>query len=254
MADDLAVKAAGDRARRIRKWVEAGKDVSDDDRAFLAAHVPGRPGRKAKASGGDVEVDAPPGSPRDAAAESVAPEFTVDAEAPAPEAPRVKPRDPGRGKAPAGKAGPWQAKYRGGASGEREATCLEIAGVWRKGMLKANAKIRDNGVTPAVPDDLIETLFPCAVLTADRVLPDGFSVGPEIQVVVSTSLATGQLLYSSRKAKQREAADEKTRRSNAAWVNPNPDPPPDETPPTPGTNGKHAMSKAPALRDENTVF
>lgn len=259
--------APSKRAWRLRDRLKAGKTLTADEQAFMDGYTPKTAGRKPKAE--RVSVDGPPGAPRDAEAsapdpDSVAPEFQVDGQAPAPDAPRVKPRADKRSSS-GGKASPsdWRAKYRpGGAAGGREGTCVEVATAWRKALLKANAAIRANGVRPAFADEFIEdTIYPCMVLTVDRVLPSEFEIGPEIQAAVVTSATTGQLLWSSRKAKQREAASERTRRAQAAYVNPEAakpeaDPaPPEGTKPTNG-HGSHALAvRAPVtVRDENVVF
>lgn len=206
-------------AKRIRAKMKRG-GTTDEENEWLAAYKPGPRGRAAAKA--TREVDAPPGSPVDSPhidEPSVAAEFGPAAgETPAPDAPPVRPRFEGR-KNTKGGASNWRDAYRAGASaGEREGTCVQLAALWQHALKKANATIVANGGIPAIPDDVIDgPLGKCLVLTVDKFLPADFSVGPEVESSIASSVIIGQAWWLARKAKQSPAAD--VRRA-AEYTNP----------------------------------
>lgn len=203
------------RAAKLRSTIKAGGQIDDADRAWLDEYKPSRGGRKASGT--------PPGAPPDAAAfeppAEVAAEFQAPEEAmpPAPETPRVRPRDADRKGKAAGKTD-WRSKYReGSAEGEREATCLQAAGLWIAGILRMNAAIVAAGKEPMIPSALIAeireggalALGPigkAAVLCADKIIPADLAIGPEPLVIGASTLVAGQAWWVTRKVKPKAKA------------------------------------------------
>lgn len=203
-------------ANRIRGRVKRGT-ASDDEKAWLAGYKPGKRGRPAK---GEVresvaDDDSPGPSGTETERPPIAPEFEFKAEAPAPEAPRVGPRTERSGS----KKSDWRAKYRAGAAqGEREATCLQLAELWKHGLKKMNASIVAHGGQPVIPDDVIDgPLGNCIVLTVDKFMPADFSVGPEVEAAVASSVVIGQAWWARRQAHR---APPRPTKQEAAYVNP----------------------------------
>jgi hypothetical protein len=253
----VARDPAKKKASKLRAKVRAGVELTDAEKAHLDAH-PAKPGLGRPPKAAKLEVDGPPGAPADSAAPEldlgdadVAPEFATPAgETPAPETPRIKPRQ-GAARS-GGKTGSWRDKYRAGqADGEREATCLEIAELWKVMMHKANTSIVANGGVPAVATEMIDgPLLKMAVLTVDKLLPSDFTIGPEVQVVGASSVTTAQCWWQARKVKRGQA----TSRTERAYVNPDPTPTEERAEGTNGTALSIVRAPQPFKRDEDSLI
>lgn len=150
----------------------------------------------------------------------------------------------------------WRSKYRAGAAdGGREATCLELAELWKLCLTKANESIVRNGGTPMVPDDVIAgRLGNCIVLAVDRILPADLEVTPELQVSVASTVVTGQAWWWSRKAKASGAARSTSAKQGAQYVNPDPPPPTQDPAPDKSPPKMSIVRGGPVKIDDDTVF
>lgn len=250
-----AYNPAVSKATRLRRKVKQGS-ATDGEKRWLADYVPGKPGRRGKLKSVPLEAKPEPTAPKEPALETdtrppVAPEFQVEGETPAPDAPRVTPRTDGK-KGTA--SGNWRDKYRAGAAaGEREATCVQLADLWKHALKKLNASIVMNGGAPAIPDELIDgPLGNCIVLTVDKLVPADFAVGPEVEAALCSSVVTCQAWWLSRKAKEKPKAS----KAEAAYVRADPPATPanDPSPAVPMAIVRRAAVGSTFKPDDSTLF
>lgn len=102
-------------------------------------------------------------------------------------------------------SGDWRGKYR--QSMGREGTCVQIAMMYCGMLKRMSAYVEREGGKPIMSADQIDQLvLPCAVLTADALLPADFEMRPEHEVTIYSGLIIGQAasraLASKRKAPQ----------------------------------------------------
>lgn len=236
---------ARSKAAKLRMKERAGKPLSDDERAHLAAwpitSPRGRPPRTR-----DIEPDVVHDDPV-AASESDQPSGAAE-ESTAPKAPPPPPPS-----IPAAvrhtRGGDWRSAYR--AEVGREASCRELATLYCGGLKKLSAYIADHGARPVFDAEAIDKLiFPAAVLTADKLLPGNFALTPEVELAAGSGVLLAQAAIVARRAKASERQDARPRARVIPMPPPprQPDPPPaaeDDAPPAPPVEGASPFAVGP---------
>lgn len=222
-------KARRNRASRIRLKLTAGKEVSDEDRAFLAGydaepHGNKLPDQPAEEAPGGESADDDEGDEDDAQVDDVVPPIEarpVEAmKAPPPPAEHIE-MVPGlppvpkldftadaakeaKGKARA--AGEkWQDKYSGGVEGGsgREATCVYLASLWDGALGQMLDAIKEGGGEPLVDRD---KLRPILVLAVDEIAPKDLVITPTIYAATATSATIVQRFTHAKRINDARAA------------------------------------------------
>jgi hypothetical protein len=248
------------RRYKLTQKAERGT-ITDAERTELAAMPvkkgggPGRP-RKAIAqihTRGPVDNDhhAMQTAPQDAAGDE-SPGSPPSVDSPPPPPPLEPP--PAVEVIPRGASGDWRAKYRGGGSLGREATCVQVADLYCGILRRAALYVESKGGTPIIkPLDMETVVKPSAVLLADALIPQDFELRPEHEVAIYSGVVLGQAVVVA--AKQKKPA------GGPSYVRP-PTPPPAEPPiqrangaPVPDPVKPHEPSKEPrGLDDPRTIF
>jgi hypothetical protein len=206
-------KRLSNAASRARKKQDEGKPLTDGEKAAIDSWevmkmAAGRP-KKADSPGEDKPAEkAPAETPK---AKAKPPEKAKEpARAPRDIAGGIMNRPPPS--APprvftGSKKENWRDKWTVGTG--REATCVELATLWKSGMLKMVTDIEEMEGKPIFDAEAIEkVIFPAAVLTVDKLLPEGFETTPEATAAFGTTVTVGHryFLARSRKAEAAKAA------------------------------------------------
>jgi hypothetical protein len=185
----------------LRKKVRMGRKLTDRDRAELADMPASRWVR--------TPAEASPTDDQDAGAPS-----EVEGAPPPPPPPRVVLLP-----APGAEPADWRDKYRRGAG--REGACVELAGLWCSLLKKASAFIESTGARPILsPAQVDEIIHPAAVLTADRLLPAEFELGPEAELVIGSSMLLGQAAVVATRSRARDKVPRGTSSQGGAGMRP----------------------------------
>ncbi len=243
--ESKAKKAGANRAYKIRKKIAGGEAISSSDKTWLEEYDASKPqkGRKPEVTLEDIGASPPRLSPLKESTNDNDTSEIIDGDVPrgtdnvngnersdgSGDDTKRPPPDPppqilGRGTNAKGSggttgSGDWRDKYRFQGSG-REVTCREAAEQWAGFLKRLNKGIEANGGKPAFPDTVIDqALFPCMVLTVDRILPERFEMSPEVTAAVGSTVIVTQAYIASRKAKAKEREKEAEAKKGAAFVN-----------------------------------
>ena len=211
-------RRAANKASRIRSKIDRGDDVSSKDRDFLAKwdsqkQATGRavssraPAVKKRRSKTTPTSPPPPATEQNSDPPSTEQSSSGDGDssAPADAAPPPPPPPPAVLGSGSGSAD-WRDKYKPESIG-REALCEQAADLYLMIIRKLNAYIEAHDGKPWCSDEVIATaLRPAAVMTADSLLPDNFSMEPYHTVVIGTSVAVTQAALAARKSKGSKTA------------------------------------------------
>lgn len=97
--------------------------------------------------------------------------------------------------------GSWRDRYRQGTG--REGACREIAAAYCGLLERAARYVESAGSRPVFDAEAIQkTIFPAAVLTADKLLPADFELGPEIELTIYSGTILGQAMLVARRQKR----------------------------------------------------
>jgi hypothetical protein len=233
MTPDVAARLkAVKRASRLRAKVAKGT-ATPEEREELERTPPRTRGRPKK-KGGD-EHEAPPDqkAPAEETADSPVTQVEEGEVPPPPPPPTVEVVRPRKGEED------WRSRYRKDIG--REAACLQI-GTLYCGILKRLADyIEKQGSRPVFDSDAIDSMIlPAAVLTADKLLPPGLSMGPEVELAVGSGILTVQAAVVASKKRKRAAP--------SGWTPPTSSDPPTPQPEEPraGDNVPEPPKQAPA--------
>lgn len=207
------------RAYRLRKRIDSGAGISDDDTAWLANYD------ATKRGAAKVEPEKIDGKTPDAT-EPVTPAPEPTPPPPPPPPPRVSaetsPRDDD---ADDRKNGDWRKKYRGGGRDGRERTVLAIASQWKAGLHFMAEQIKLSGSEPMVD---VEALWPYIVITVDDVLPERIQLKPAHVAAGGTTI-----LLVQRIARHKKVGEAYERMANSPPIPQKESAAPEPSPPTP---------------------
>lgn len=222
-------KSLRDRAGKAKKKLDAGKDISAKDRAVIEQwdalpKLRGKSAKNAKAPATPEKKPTPRGS---AVTESIAPKSSEPAEPTAPkplpttpivDSLRPPPAPPPRILGAGLGGGDWRDKYQAG-SNDREALCVQGATVWcnlLRGMV-ADIQAADQKSFFSV-EDVNKVIYPAAVLTVDKLMPDDFTMSPEITLAFGSSAIIGQRFMAGRSIAKKKAETEAKTNTNLRVV------------------------------------
>jgi hypothetical protein len=236
-------KRERDRAHYLRGKAKAGKPLSDDERAWLAAYDARPHGNVKEWPQGAEGAPAATAPPADGvASDPVAPAAGADVESaakvspsipsvesapalpPTPPIARVLPPRPEglptpprveRGERPATGRKRWQDGYAGflGAEGGdgREGACVYVAGLWHGALKQIKESLVEAEIEPIIDPD---ALVPAMVLVVDKILPPEFALTPEVVACGgSSALLVQRLLKRETIKRARDAKELASKRS-----------------------------------------
>lgn len=231
------------RVSRIRKRVLDGKPITDDEKAMVARWNAQKTNKGPKPKSIDTIQTSKDGETdmgetetgeeeTDGAKHKDEPSKSQDVHKKEPETLKSS---PGMGK-PVPSAPPflkvktskgdWREKYRGSASSDsREQTCVQVANQWQQLLVKMARDIKKLEPDSKVwfdETEIREGLYAPMVLTVDKLLPDGFEVGPEVTATVGTSAVVVQRWLVGRRAAKKKIDAQDSVRTAAQYVSQNP--------------------------------
>jgi hypothetical protein len=236
------LKALGRRKYLVKK--ERLQTITSEEKLELAALREKLPGKGRPADPQVVPVDnEEETSQDDPAITSEGAGDSPPAESSAPPPPPKVTAPPPPPRVEVALKGSWRDRYRQGTG--REGACREIASAYCGLLERAARYVESAGSRPIFDAEAIQkTIFPAAVLTADKLLPADFELGPEIELTIYSGTILGQAMMVARRQK-RAASPPPLRSVPFTAGRPEPPPPPAAERPQDGT-GVRSPEEPPA--------